>query len=497
MFKLRMAFTVLAATALLGGCSDLTDLDVENPNSPDAARALTSPSDVEASIGSSYYNWHLNQKDAYPGWALSVASGENTSSWGNFGMQDWGTIPRMTYQNNSSYGYRGVNQSPWYRLYTVISQVNDGLQAVEAGMKFGDEGADTERAKAFAKFTQGLSYGYLALLYDQAFVVDERADLTSIEFKMVPYADVMKEAIKMLDEAAQIASANQFTIPENWMPTGGNFTGAQLARLAKSYTARFLAQVARSPEERAAVNWSDVIARANQGITQDFTLVYDGDTWWEYNKNYAANGTWQRASYFTIGETDKSGGYQKWLNTPPQERESFQIVTDDRRITGAGGPTTAGKDFRYWSGSCPFRADRGTYFCSSYMNIVYSYLWPTFAGTIPLFKVTELDLLKAEAHLRANQKDAAVPFINKTRVARGELAPALGSETVDALMAKMQYEKRIELWVVSFGNHYFDGRGWGRLLTGTPIHVPVPARELETLGMQLYTFGGSAGGAAK
>jgi hypothetical protein len=38
----------------------------------------------------------------------------------------------------------------------------------------------------------------------------------------------------------------------------------------------------------------------------------------------------------------------------------------------------------------------------------------------------------------------------------------------------------------------------GILVPGTAYHYPVPARELETLGMESYTFGGVGGnGAAK
>lgn len=495
MFNLGRTFRILAGAMLLSACSSLTDLDVDNPNAPDAGRALASSEDVESLIGSSFYNWHINQKDAYPSWALSVASGEVTSSWGNYGMQDWGTIPRAAYQNNSSYGYNGVNRLPWYRLYTVISAVNDGLIAIDGGMEFGDDGEDTERARAFAKFNQGLAYGYLALLYDQAFVIDETTDLTSVEFQFIGYEEVMDAAIQMLDEAAQIASSGDFSIPLSWVPTGTALTSDQLAQLAKSYSARFLAQVARTPAEREAVDWADVIARIDQGITSDFVLEYDGDTWWEYAKNYAANQTWQRASYYTIGETDESGAYQTWLNTPAADRQPFDIVTDDRRITGPDGPTDDGTDFAH-VGPAAFRADRGTYFFSNYMHSRFSYLWPSFAGAAPMMEVEEMDLLKAEAYLRMGQAAAAVPLINNTRVTRGQLPPALATESTDELMRKMQYEKRIELFVVSFGNHFFDARGWGRLLPGTPLHLPVPARELETLSLPLYTFGGSAGGAA-
>ena len=496
MLTIGRTFRLLAGAALLSACSSLTDLDVENPNAPDAGRALSSPDDTESLIGSSFYNWHINQKDAYPSWALSVASGEVTSSWGNYGMQDWGTIPRMAYQNNSAYGYRGVNESPWYRLYTVISSVNDGLTAMNNGMEFGEDGEDTPRARAFAKFNQGLAYGYLALLYDRAALIDETTDLTSVTFDFVDYNQVMDAAIGMLDEAADIASSNSFTLEPEWVVTGSPLTSDELARLAKGYSARFIAQVARTPAEREAVDWADVITRANQGPTEDFVLQYDGDNWWEYAKNYAANQTWHRASYFTIGEADTSGAYQAWLNTPASDRQPFNIMTADRRVTGPGGPTTDGTDFAY-RGPAAFLAARGTYFFSFYMHNVYSYLWPSFAGPAPMMKVTEMDLLKAEAHLRLGQPASAVPLINATRVTRGQLPPALATEPIDDLMQKMQYEKRIELFVVSFGNHYFDARGWGRLVPGTPLHMPIPARELETLQLPLYTFGGNAGGAAQ
>ncbi|CAN5689634.1 hypothetical protein BH23GEM10_BH23GEM10_02120 [soil metagenome] len=362
MFKLRGSLMMLAAAAMLGGCSEITDLDVENQNNPDAARALTSAEDTEALIGSSFYNWHLAvQKDGEPSWALSVAGGEVTSSWGNWGMQDAGTIPRGPYINNSGYSYSSVNSDPWYRLYGVVSSVNDGLTAIDDGMTFGEGGVNSPRARAWAKFNQGLAYGYLALMFDQAFLVDETVDLTAVSFDdvLVDYKGVMTAAIAMLDEAAQIASANSFDIPADWVPASPQLNAASLAKLAKSYSARFVAQVARTPAERAAVNWQDVMTRANAGITQNFTVTYDGDTWWEYIKNYAGNQTWMRASYLTIGETDKSGAYQTWLATPPQERQPFNVVTDDRRITGAGGPTTQGKYFQH-RGPSAFRPDRGT-----------------------------------------------------------------------------------------------------------------------------------------
>ena len=44
----------------------------------------------------------------------------------------------------------------------------------------------------------------------------------------------------------------------------------------------------------------------------------------------------------------------------------------------------------------------------------------------------------------------------------------------------------------SGGLAYFDARGWGTLLKGTPLHFPVPALELNALPMPIYTFGGQS-----
>jgi len=60
----------------------------------------------------------------------------------------------------------------------------------------------------------------------------------------------------------------------------------------------------------------------------------------------------------------------------------------------------------------------------------------------------------------------------------------------------MKYEKRIECMFTASGLAFFDDRGWGELTPGTPIHFPVPAKELNILRLPVYTFGGSGEGSA-
>ena len=83
----------------------------------------------------------------------------------------------------------------------------------------------------------------------------------------------MAAAIADLDEAILLSQQTSFTIPADWMSV--EMTSAELARLAYSYKARFRANVARTPAERSAVNWTQVIADADNGIYSDFNMEID------------------------------------------------------------------------------------------------------------------------------------------------------------------------------------------------------------------------------
>ena len=121
-------------------------------------------------------------------------------------------------------------------------------------------------------------------------------------------------------------------------------------------------------------------------------------------------------------------------------------------------------------------------------------------------KVTEMDMLMAEGLLHTGGSTATVAdLLNKTRVDRAQLNPATGADAVGSisdaqshmdgasLWAKLKHEKNIDCYVAANGRAYFDDRGWGDLVSGTPIHFGVPGSELEVLQLQIYTFGGVGG----
>ena len=77
------------------------------------------------------------------------------------------------------------------------------------------------RTKAVGKFMQGISYGYLGLYFDKAFVIDEKVDLdtlTNPQFKT--YKEVRRPASRRSTPRIAVAAQANFTLPlDGWLYT--------------------------------------------------------------------------------------------------------------------------------------------------------------------------------------------------------------------------------------------------------------------------------------
>ena len=502
-FRIAAIALLTVGLAACSGLDDLTDLQVPNENAPDRDRVLAQAQDIEGVIGGALLIWWGGTHYSSPSWALSTAADEGTMSWGNFGMQQLSSEPRVAWPNDPAWTYRATTQTPWYENYGALSSVYDGLTSIAGNPDAGDE-IDVNRANAFAKLVQGMAHGYLATFFDSAFVFDETVDLETDVLTLKPYPDVYAAAMAEFQEAINLANANSFTIPNEWFD-GNPMTNTQLARFAHSLMARLMTQVARTPAERAAVDWAAVINHVDAGITQDIQVVSNTDRFWkslEWYGNQVTNRTWARADYKTIGWTDQSGNFAAWLATPVAQRNEFLITTNDRRITAAGDPDSGGTDFAYMRAST-FPSARGTYHYSFYGGKRFAN-YPASNGTSPARFMTtvEMQLIKAEGLLRTGGAAAlpqVVSIINATRVTRGQL-PAATVADAD-LMDKLIYEKRMETYLLCSGCAYFDRRGFGAPaptgpayhqgpVEGTPTHFAVPGLELNVLQKPLYTYGG-------
>lgn len=507
---------LILGTVLVAGLSGCQDLTVENQNVPDRERATQQPVSAETFVASSFRSfWPVAGHDDYPSWAFSTMAREVTSSFADFGQLELSAEPRTAWNNSPVNARNNVSETPWYGLYRTISAVNDALTAIDGGLTIGD--ADrTARTHAVGKFMQGVSHGYLALYFDSAFVVPEDLDLETLtEVRFDAYPDVAATAIQQIDSGIAIASGADFTLPaDGWFYT--EMSDAEFVRLANSFVARIMVYSARTPAERAAVNWAEVIRRIDAGIVEDFAPVGQPEILWDDWKRLVARvrtasrpSDFGRPGYWLLGPADSTNRFMNWVNTPLESRTAFQIVSKDRRIHGAAGPTSPGLYVGYNQNNIG-AASRGTWRYSHYYFRRFGTGDSWQSGPLVAMTVTEMDLMKAEALIRLNRAPEAVPLINKSRVARGNLpaittagppdepgcVPRKLNGACGSMWDALRYEKNIEGLGVSGVTAFLDARGWRTLPENTLLHLPIPGRELEVLQRELYTYGGPGGGSS-
>jgi len=493
-------FVILGTGLFFTGCN--VDMDVENFNQPDRDKLLSDPSLAEKYIGSCYYQyWKIYSYSPHTMHMFSAIADEITTSWciGSFVSRE----PRIAYDNNS-FHYTSDLLIHWKSPYKALSMANDILAMINKGKRFlQPDGTEiTQRNSAYARYIQGLCFSKISLCFDKGVLVDETTNLDKA-VNTSPYMEVAAEAVRKFEMCIALCEQNNFEIPESWWP-GNKVDQYELSRLAHSQIARLLASVGRSPQERDAADWNKIKYHLLTGITHDFGIMCDGDKWWSQVHGVISNPSWARADYKCIGAADTSGNYLSWLASPVQERNEFEIHTDDRRITG-DSPTREGLYFT-WAGSSPFRKNRGTYHFSLYhIKRFLPYYEAHYIGFVPVLSITEMDFLMAEAELRIGNPERTAEIINRYRVVNGHLPPAeavnIGSSgdprsPRGSLWGKFKYDKGIETFQLQLGVAWYDRRGWGTLVPGTVLHYPIPYGELEAMHLPLYTFGGGGEGSA-
>ncbi len=100
-----MRYTFLlraAALPALLGLAACVDLNVQNPNAPDATRAITTATGVDSLVARSYNTWFNGVYD-YDGPALllSVAAFQHSTPAACAGMEWFGRLPREPVLNDA------------------------------------------------------------------------------------------------------------------------------------------------------------------------------------------------------------------------------------------------------------------------------------------------------------------------------------------------------------------------------------------------------------
>lgn len=544
MFKLRI---VLCLTAFgLAACGDV--LEVDNLTDPDRDRALARAADIENFIGATYaqiQNATLGGSNDDLQTQMQVMGMENTSALANFAMGPRGAIPRTAIENTRNSIGDGGNYRDFVVLHRAARMSALGIAKMNALPGGLGSDARTARGRAFAQFTRGVALGNLALAYDSASIPRE-ADDPQLPAALSYYTEVMTAALAYIDTAIAIASgptpagpsADWFPLPSTWI-NGQPLSAANFVRFARSYKARLRASVARTPAERAAADWTAIIADANAGITADFivtmTPAAGWDVVWPVQAFATGPANWHQLSQFWLGMADTSGGYDLFLAETPALRDPFLVVTPDRRFpTGPSCMAPCPQSARDAQvavvvpgnfTSVPYIRNRqagedqpGQPLQISMYDFYRSRSFFTAGriGPYPIMTRAEIRLLAAEGYLRQGLYGSAIALIDSSRTLVGGL-PSLASLTdsntavpggaacvprvpvaptyrvsgCGRLWDALKWEYRMETMYTGYGMWYFAGRGWGDLPEGTALYWPVPYQEMDTRQQPFYSAGGT------
>ncbi len=537
----RLWSVIAAASGVLalGACSD--PLSVINTDQPDVPRVLSTPLGAEAVLGKmGQQMWNSQQNNFGVGVQSIVMSFESQSGLANFGFGARANIPRQTISN-------ALGNSEQIEIYNDFDQLTrntrsaaNGVAALQGFVKASNStgsAARDARAISFGFFNLGYGLANVALLYDSAAIITPAVPSSEVP-PLSAYNAVMTVALAMMDSAIAVSNSSAATfgtLPAEWVSGNSNITVARWQQIIRSYKARFRAGVARTPQERAAVDWNAVVADAAAGITSDFNVNADQAAGWGegWRSQMAVDATWSQMTPMILGMADTTRAYDTWLATDLNSRTPFLLRTPDKRFpsgetraeqnAASGAPSKGGTlpgSILYFYNRLA-GDDKPTF---SWGNWFYDNqrFWGVRAagenGPIVAFAKAENDMLQAEGLMRTGHTDQAVPLINLTRVRAGlpaipvttnnatlvpggsacvprvPQAPSFTTTDCGSVFEAMKWEKRLETAFTGYAQWYIDSRGWGDLTRGTTLEWPVPWQELYArLNLSLYTTSRVAG----
>ena len=475
-----------AALVLFTAC-EKTDFD--DPSTLTNEEAVSIIKSFSYSLVTSSVQTVFNTTTSTAGVHFSLLADQTTNTNGNSNWWYYAQEPRMRIINSSSERSYSASLNA---LYSSFYQANlDATKVIDiienqGGKAYDDAGKDrTSDCLIGAYYAKGVAQGYLGNLYDRGIIVD---DINQTE-KGYPnsYKELTLNGVKHLEKAielAQGASALQFDFLRGVVISKDDFL-----KLANSIAARILSSVARDKEEATELGstyWQKVLAFAEKGFSSDFLITTSSGGYYNAllnNLNFKGNSN-RPVDVKVPYLADNTHTYPNYY--PTDATILGPITTDDDRF------------YQYFSYTPNFgilMESRGRGLFSNYIRERWTNSSNSLAevGSInPYFLSEEIRLLKAEAHLWLHDYTSAAALLNEAGAARksaGHLGDVAATE--DAIRQALHYEYAIEIDAAGGVTVPFTFmRRNDLLIGGTPTEYPIPQKQLELIGEDLYTFGG-------
>jgi tetratricopeptide (TPR) repeat protein len=449
-------FTGLFAAATMVGCDK--KLDQRPQQSIDAATALTTPADVESAVvgaysiiaGGALYGTNLNMLPellaANP--SAGATSADRYCTWsGTF------TGPRQVYNKNMTRDNSEASRT-WIAGYRAINMANTVISALgvvtDATQKNTIEG-EALWIRAIMHFEMVRIF---ALPYDAAVTNNSQLGVPIMTVPTKTEADAFKYPARNTVQQVYDAVIADLNSAIAKLPTNNG------TRANKSTAQAFLARVYLQKGDYAnALNQANLVIASNKyklnaSVLATFT-----------NKNSAE-------SIFEIQQNDQNnagiandGMATFFASLPGIGRADVRVTTG---FVGLYPTSDLRRSEWYYIGT---GARPGNTYCGK---------WRTFSQNLPIIRLTEMYLIRAECNLRLSTTTGATPASDLAQVVNtvrtGTTAPAT------PVLADVLLERRLELAFEGLRIHdirRLKGTVGARQWNDNALVFPIPQRDID------------------
>lgn len=461
------------------------EFDIENPNAADAKDVLAIPSDFQ-NFNITNHTSLFSSIVGFNGVYFRGLADQFTSTNAFRSFWDYCEQPRLAVNNQSTNGDLQFQAGgPWAEFNAVVNNANIVINNIENenGTVIIDEDNFTNQELASAYFDKGVAQGYLAMIYDKAYIVDPTTSLNDLQFST--YQEVLTAAVSNIEKAIQLASSSSSFSYEIYRG-GDALDGSLFEKVANSFLARLSIGNPRTDSEAASLDYNKILQYANNGIDSDFFPTSKEDVLYSNLQDW---------SLFQLA--DGSGYMPTDLKILKLFDTSYETdyPLDSNIILGPANSTDPRLTsyYEYVDAFGFLNATRNRALFSNYRHTRYFNDNDENQNGLPvqIFPKAEIDYIKAECHLRLNDFASAVAALDASpRMTTGNQSTTPTAETVRNAIF---YEYSIELDLASgMAVNWAFMRRHDLLQPGTPTMYPVPATELEITADTNYTFGGAS-----